>query len=114
MYNIPRYISILFLCYILYACGRTTNTVCGVLVQGTPWEFAAAIADKGDGSFIPESVDVSETKAYIKGWVNTNVTNQPYTTEPYDDGFLPAKIWCDVVDGHVTHALLYCEILDKE
>ena len=93
---------------------RDATSVCGVPVKGTAWELAASIADNGDGSFIPECVDANKGKAYIKGWLNTNVTDQPYTTEPYDDGFLPAEVVCDIEDGHVTHALLYCEILDKE
>lgn len=103
---------------ILYACSNYSEKdgtdVCGVPVKGTAWELAASIADNGDGSFIPECVDANKDKAYIKGWLNTNVTAQPYTTEPYDDGFLPAEVVCDIEKGTVTHALLYCEILDKE
>lgn len=88
--------------------------VCGVQVKGTPWELAASIADNGDGLFVPECVDANKDKAYIKGWLNTNITAQPYKTEPYDDGFLPAEVVCDIEKGTVTHAFLYCEILDKE
>lgn len=96
------------------ACNRQRCAVCGVAVGGTPWELAAAIHDRGDGSFVPVSVEVYEDKAYIKGWLDTNGTNEPYRVAPYDDGFVPAEIICDVENGSVTHALLYCEILDKE
>lgn len=103
---------------LLSACSNYSEKdgtlVCGVPVKGTIWELAASMADKGNGSFIPECVDANNDKAYIKGWLNTNVTAQPYTTEPYDDGFLPAEVVCDIENGKVTHALLYCEILDKE
>ena len=88
--------------------------VCGVPVKGTAWELAASVADNGDGSFIPEFVEVYEDKAYIKGWLDTNGTEEPYRELPYDDGYLPAEIVCDVENGSVTHALLYCEILDKK
>lgn len=100
----------------LYACTtyseHDATRVCGVPVKGTPWELAATVADHGDGTFVPESVEVFSGKAYIKGWYNSNVTAQPYTAKPYDDGFLPAQIVCDVADGHVTHAWLDCEILE--
>ena len=91
---------------------KDATLVCGVPVKGTAWELAASIADNGDGSFIPECVDANKDKAYIKGWLNTNVTAQPYTTEPYDDGFLPAEVVCNIEEGKVKHALLYCEILE--
>ena len=100
------------------SCARYTQEdatlVCGVKVTGTPWELAASINDNGDGTFIPEKVDVYTDKAYIDGWFNTNVTDNPYTAEPYDDGFVPAQVVCDVKDGKVTHAIVYSEILDKE
>lgn len=88
-------------------CSEKEKTmVCGVPVKGTAWELAASIANNGDGSFIPECVDANKDKAYIKGWLNTNVTTRPYTTEPYDDGFLPAEVVCDIEKGTVTHALV--------
>ena len=100
----------------LYACTtyseHDATRVCGVPVKGTPWELAATVADHGDGTFVPESVEVFSGKAYIKGWYNSNVTAQHYTAEPYDDGFLPAQIVCDVADVHVTHAWLDCESLE--
>lgn len=100
------------------SCARYTHEdatlVFGVKVTGTPWKLAAAINDNGDGTFIPEKVDVYTDKAYIDGWFNTNVTDNPYTAEPYDDGFVPAQVVCDVKDGKVTHAIVYSEILDKE
>lgn len=102
----------------LCACGKyseqNATRVCGVPVKGTPWELAATVANHGEGGFVPECVTVYGDKAYIKGWIDTNGWEEPYRELPYDDGFLPAEIWCDVVDGHVTHAGLYCEILDRE
>lgn len=88
--------------------------VCGVQVKGTPWELAASINDNGDGTFIPECVQVYKDKAYINGWYNTNATDHPYKSEPYCDGFLPAEICCDIENGHVIHAGIYCEILDND
>ena len=112
-----------FLLYIviataLCACKQYTEAdatrVCGVPVEGTPWELAATVGDHGDGTFVPESVLVFSGKAYIAGWVNTNVTDAPYREAPYDDGYLPAKLICDVKDGQVTHAWIDCEILDRQ
>ena len=109
---------ILLIVTALCACHRYTEAdatrVCGVPVKGTPWELAATVASHGEGGFVPECVEIYGTKAYIKGFIDTNGWDEPYRELPYDDGLLPAQIWCDVVDGHVTHALLYCEILDKE
>ena len=102
----------------LCACSKyseqNATRVCGVPVKGTPWELAATVADHGEGGFVPECVEVYGTKAYIKGYIDTNGWDEPYREVPYDDGFVPAQISCDVLDGHVTHALLYSEILDKE
>ena len=110
-----KHLLYIFIATALCACARypeqDATRVCGVPVKGTPWELAATVADHGDGTFVPESVEVFSGKAYIKGWYNSNVTAQPYTAEPYDDGFLPAQIVCDVADGHVTHALLDIEQL---
>lgn len=111
-----------FLLYIviataLCACKQYTEAdatrVCGVPVKGTPWELAATVADHGEGGFVPECVEQYADKAYIKGWIDTNGWEKPYRELPYDDGFLPAQIVCDVENGSVTHALLYCEILDE-
>lgn len=113
-----RLIFIVICATALCACTRYTEQdatrVCGVPVKGTPWELAATVAGHGVGGFVPECVEVYEDKAYIKGWLDTNGTTEPYRVAPYDDGLLPAQISCDVEDGQVTHAVLYCEILDKE
>ena len=101
------------LCACVKYSEQNATRVCGVPVKGTPWELAATVADHGEGGFVPECVEVYEDKAYIKGWLDTNGTNEPYRVAPYDDGLLPAQISCDVENGHVTHAVLYCEILDK-
>lgn len=101
---------------LLSACSNYSEKdgtlVCGVPVKGTAWELASSVADYGDGSFIPESVDVYQDKAYIKGWLNTNNTENEYREEPYDDGYLPAQIVCDIEKGKVTQASVYCEILE--
>lgn len=111
-----RLISILMCSLALCACTRYTEQdatrVCGVPVIGTPWELASTLASQREGGFVPECVEVYEDKAYIKGWLDTNGTNEPYRVAPYDDGYVPAQISCDVENGHVAHAVLYCEILD--
>jgi hypothetical protein len=103
-----------FLC----ACNRYSEQdatrVCGVPVKGTPWELASTLASQREGGFVPECVEIYGDKAYIRGWLDTNGTNEPYRVAPYDDGLLPAEIVCDLDNGQVTHAGLYCEILDKE
>ena len=103
---------------LLSACSNYSEKdgtlVCGVPVKGTPWELAATVASHGEGGFVPECVEQYADKAYIRGWIDTNGWEKPYRELPYDDGFLPAQIVCDVENGSVTHALLYCEILDLE
>ena len=112
-----------FLLYILIttalcACNRYSEQdatrVCGVPVKGTPWELASTLASQREGGFVPECVEVYWDKAYIRGWLDTNGTNEPYRVAPYDDGLLPAEIVCDLTNGQVTHAGIYCEILDKK
>ena len=111
-----QFISILLFATALCACNRYTEAdatrVCGVPVKGTPWELAATVADHGEGGFVPECVHVDGNKAYIKGWLDTNGTTEPYRVAPYDDGIVPAEIWCDLSRGQVTHAGLFCELLE--
>ena len=78
---------------LISGCQRQKDTICGVPVQGTPWQLAAAIADKGDGSFIPESVyRVNVDEAIIEGWlINDESKNRPF-------------IWCKVKDNQVVSA----------
>lgn len=100
---------------LLSSCsGDEGSRVCGVKVHGTPWALAASIADNGDGTFIPECVQVYKDKAYISGWFNTNATDKPFTEEPYDDGMFPAQVVCDVENGKVSHALMSCKLLNNE
>ena len=106
-----RLIIFLLLSLTLGACAHRA-TVCGVPCTGTPWELASTLASQREGGFVPECVEVYEDKAYIKGWLDTNGTNEPYRVAPYDDGLLPAEIVCDLANGQVTHAGLHCEILD--
>ena len=67
--------------------------MCGVSVEGTPWELAAAIHDKGNGTFVPVSVEEFSTKAYIHGY-----------TLPDEQ---PAQVVCDVKEGKVVWAEIY-------
>ena len=83
----------LCICMLSVACNRQRCTVCGVSVEGTPWELAAAIHDRGDGSFVPVSVDEYRTKAYIHGY-----------TLPDEQ---PAQVVCDVKEGKVVWAEIY-------
>ena len=112
-----RFLLIVSLATALCACNRYSEQdatrVCGVPVKGTPWELASTLASQRGGSFIPECVQIDENKAYIKGWIDTNGTEEPYRELPYDDGFLPAEVVCDLSNGKVTHALLCCKILDE-
>lgn len=78
------------ICMLSVACNRQRCTVYGVSVEGTPWELAAAIHDRGDGSFVPVSVAEFSTKAYIHGY-----------TLPDEQ---PAQVVCDVEKGKVVHA----------
>ena len=105
-----RKIGLLIVVLIAFCCcQRNGKEVCGVAVKGTPHELAAAISDKGDGSFLVESVEVYEQKAYIRGWLRT-----AEASEPYDDGLVPAEVVCDVTNGKVTDAFLYSKFLDRE
>ena len=92
-----RQILLLLACALLCACGgadKRADRVCGVPVGGTPWEFAAAVHDRGDRTFVPESVVlIGQTKAYIVGW--TLPSEQPDT------------IFCDLIDGKVVAAHLF-------
>ena len=108
----------IFIATALCACTCYTEQdatrVCGVPVKGTPWELASTLASQREGGFVPECVEVYGDKAYIRGWLDTNGTTEPYRVAPYDDGLLPAEVVCDLANGQVTHAAFYCEILDKE
>lgn len=82
---------LIFVLTFFSSCG-TRATVCGVPCTGTPWELAAAIHDSGDGSFVPVTVDVFTTKAYIHGY-----------TLPDEQ---PAQVVCDVKEGKVVWAVM--------
>jgi hypothetical protein len=72
-----------------------------VPVQGSPWQFAASIHDNGDGTFVPQCVDlVTTTKAYISGYLLSDEH--------------PAALICDLENGQVVCAVLHCETLDNE
>ena len=84
-------VVLLFCC-----CQRNSKSVCGVPVQGTPWELAAAIADNGDGSIMPECVFIIfDDRAFIEGWgdFNTDTEHQAF-------------IDCTLRDGRVVDATI--------
>ena len=95
------------LCLVLVAvtlCCCASNqrpTVCGVPVQGSPWQLAASIHDNGDGTFVPTCIDqITTTKAYISGYLLPDEQ--------------PATLICDLSPkGEVCGAVLHCETLDK-
>ena len=105
----------LFLCLVgslsLSSCQpRAKHTICGVPVQGTPWELAAGIADHGDGTFHPVSVldRIFTDKAYIEGFIYACT-----------DAEAPRIIVCHLdPQGKVTRAYMVkdlseeCDILD--
>ncbi len=86
-------------CALVCACGgaKRTDRVCGVPVDGcTPWGLAAAVADHGDGSFLPEQVQFcGESKAYICGW---SISSEQ-----------PDTIICDLKEGKVVSAVIMSE-----
>lgn len=86
--------------------------VCGIPVKGSPWQFAAALADDSKHAFTPESVTVFEKKAYIRGYVNTNLSEHPHREPPYENGFVPAEIWCELENGKAVKARLYQSVFD--
>ena len=101
--------------FVLCACTRVADdTLLGIRVEGTPWQFAASLADGEGSTFLPERVEVTAEKAYIHGWIDTRKMEESYTALPYEDGRVPATIICDVVDGQVRAAELQCEFLEIE
>ena len=90
--------SVLLLLVILSfcCCQRNVKTICGVPCTGTPWELAAAIHDKGDGTFMPECVFIIfDDRAFIEGWgdFNTDTEHQAF-------------IDCTLRDGRVVDATI--------
>ena len=90
----------LCICMLSVACNRQRCAVCGVSVEGTPWELAAAIHDKGNGTFVPVSVEEFSTKAYIHGY-----------TLPDEQ---PTQVVCDVKEGKVVWAVMERETNEKQ
>ena len=73
---------------------RESKQFMGVPVGGTLWEFAAAIADKGDGTFVPECVQpMTCEKGYIDGWLLLDEDRR-------------ATVVCDMQDGKVVDAVI--------
>ena len=77
---------------LLISCASSSRpTVCGVPVQGSPWQLAASIHDNGNHSFEPTCVDlVTTTKAYISGYLFADSLGNPLPTEQ------PATLICDL------------------
>ena len=102
------------LCLVLVAvtlCCCVSNqrpTICGVPVQGSPWQLAASIQTDGDGTFVPQCVDlVTTTKAYISGYLLPDaLTDSLGNPLPTDQ---PATLICDLENGHVVCAVLDCD-----
>ena len=77
--------------FTISGCQRQKEVFGGVPVQGTIWEFAAALAEKGDGSFVPECVNrVNIDGAIIEG-----------TFEDYESDNRPF-LWCTIEDDQVV------------
>lgn len=103
-----KLITILFATCCLMGCNRTKQPqemVCGVPVKGTAWELTAAVADHGDGSFIPECVSLQlKNKTYVDGWIWIDADLQ-----------LPAELIIETDStGQAIYAFVYCQELDTE
>ena len=69
----------------------------------TPWELASQLYDRPDRTFVPTEVSLTTTKAYIIGW-SLSAPDHEY----------PDTIFCDLVAGKVTFAVLGSEIKDEK
>ena len=98
---------------LLISCASSSRpTICGVPVQGSPWQLAASIHDNGDGTFVPQCVDlVTTTKAYISGYLLPDALTDSLGNPLSPDH--PATLICDLENGQVVCAVLHCETLDK-
>lgn len=107
-----RYWLIIIIVCVLCGCARKA-VICGVPVQGTPWQLAASIHDNGDGTFVPVSVDlVTTTKAYISGYLVPDALLDSLGNPLSADH--PATLICDLSEkGEVCGAAIHCETLDK-
>lgn len=77
-----KLVLLLVLLLVFAGCNITPRKyICGVPVEGSPWQLAASVADYGDGTFIPECVLLAkEDEALIEGWnaVNTDHEYQAF------------------------------------
>ena len=87
--------KLLLIFIIIFASCTKPHTICGVPVQGTPWELANTIYYSGDNTFIPTEVVIYETKAYINGYCITNSED------------IPASLVCDIENNKVINAILF-------
>jgi len=107
-----RYWLIIIIVCVLCGCARKA-VICGVPVQGTPWQLAASIHDNGDGTFVPVSVDlVTTTKAYISGYLVPDALLDSLGNPLSADH--PATLICDLENGQVVCAVLDCENNEKQ
>ena len=98
------------LCAVVLLCGacRPRATFGGVAIPESPWSFAAALDEQGDGLFLPESVEKNADKAVIRGWYDTCAARLPHALLSQDH-YVPAKIFCDLHDGRITYITVYCD-----
>ena len=99
------------ICAVVLLCGacRPRATFGGVVVQGSPWSFAAALDEEGDGSFQPQCVERIYNMAVISGWYDTCAT-LPRGSVPADlDSYAPARIMCDLQFDRIVHIAVYCD-----
>lgn len=109
-YLFRRYCVVLLVVTLCSCTPKNRPTICGMPVHGTPWQLAASIHDNGDGTFVPQCVDlVTTTKAYISGYLLRDTTGALLPDE------LPATLICDLSEkGEVCGVMLHCENLDNK
>ena len=108
------HICLIVFALLLISCASSSRpTVCGVPVQGSPWQLAASIHDNGDGTFVPQCVDlVTTTKAYISGYLLPDALTDSLGNPLSPDQ--PATLICDLSPkGEVCGAVLHCETLEE-
>ena len=104
-------ICLIIVAFWLVGCASSSRpTICGVPVQGSPWQLAASIHDNGDGTFVPQCVDlVTTTKAYISGYLLPDALTDSLGNPLSPDH--PATLICDLENGKVVCAVLHCETI---
>ena len=95
---------------VVLLCGgcRQRATFGGVVIPESPWSFAAALDEQGNGLFLIESVEKNADKAIVNGWYDTCAAPLPHAL-PSQDHYVPAKIFCDLSNGRITYITVYCD-----